>query len=310
MPARPMGGPGVGIDLRLRSQLERTTSRWEGRWRPFPPREPIGYSYPVMAEPRPIVREILRLAEEVSGSPVVIQEDHQSRLPGSLRIARGGAPAHIITYNPTLAPCPDYVIAFQCGFILRFFASPPEHRLDLAGGPVGRRIVQQLLTGPDGPARKMNLRPDVIEGLRDQLFNGLMTQLRSIPVGLRVDSWMLEHHPDLIDLQRAEVIRQLQENLATLGPDVKKIAPTKVYKASLSMNAAVAAFWAHRWGEDSLLVPYASAGFRKVAADLLDLLGRVDTDATHDRELIDGWGAALGLTTWYEWIPYDSGVRG
>ena len=27
-------------------------------------------------------------------------------------------------------------------------------------------------------------------------------------------------------------------------------------------------------------------------------------DAAHDRELVDAWAAAIGMTGWYTWIPY------
>ena len=61
-------------------------------------------------------------------------------------------------------------------------------------------------------------RSDEEQMLRDQLFDGLMTQLRSIPVGFRVDSWIMREHAEVASLQREMVLRQLKDNLAALGP--------------------------------------------------------------------------------------------
>lgn len=44
-----------------------------------------------------------------------------------------------------------------------------------------------------------------------------MLQLRSIPVGLRVDAWILDIYPDLAPLQRIFVLQQLQENQMAPG---------------------------------------------------------------------------------------------
>ena len=40
------------------------------------------------------------------------------------------------------------------------------------------------------------------------------------------------------------------------------------------------------------------------AAELLAILGKVPPSAAHDRELVNAWAAAIGMTGWYAWIPY------
>ncbi|MBI3782938.1 MAG: hypothetical protein HY270_06010 [Deltaproteobacteria bacterium] len=219
-------------------------------------------------------------------------------------MARGNAPAHTITYNPAAGSAPDYLIAYQCGFILRLFANPLSERWDFAPAAHSREIVHGLLTGPDGPARKLQLAPPAVEKLRDQLFDGLMVQLRSIPVGLRIDAWILRDHQDLAPLQRTAVLRQLQDNQATLAPDVRKIAPTKVYKASVTINAAFACFWARTWDDPALALPYKSAGYDKPGLRLLAIFDEIPADPTNDRRLVDDWATELGLSNWYEWVPH------
>jgi hypothetical protein len=50
------------------------------------------------------------------------------------RIARGENRIHSISFNPSALREPDYLICYQCGFILRLFAVPAAERVDLAKG--------------------------------------------------------------------------------------------------------------------------------------------------------------------------------
>jgi len=99
-------------------------------------------------------------------------------------------------------------------------------------------------------------------------------------------------------------LRQLQDNQATLAPDVRKIAPTKVYKANVTMNAAFALFWARVWDDPALSLPYKSAGYDKPGARLLSILAEIPDEPSSDRRLVDAWAAELSLSNWYEWVPY------
>jgi len=146
---------------------------------------------------RDVTRAVIKRVEDVSGCPVVVSEDASLKTLAASRIARGENRFHTISFNPSAVKEPDYLICYQCGFILRLFAVPASERIDLASTTEGRRVMHRLLKAPDGPGRKLKLSPEAIEGLRDQLFDGLMTQLRSIPIGFRVDAWIMREYPEL-----------------------------------------------------------------------------------------------------------------
>jgi hypothetical protein len=201
---------------------------------------------------------------------------------------------------------PDYLIFYQCGFILRLFEIPESERVDLAGTADARQTVYRLLTAPDGPGKKLKFPPETLSTLRDQLFDGLMRQLRSIPIGFRVDSWIMREYPELGQLQRDMIMRQLQDNLSSLGPEAKKIAPKKIYQANATINAAFAAFWAKQLSDPTLAVPYKAAGLVKAGEELLGLLDEISDAPAADRDLVDAWASRLGLTDWYKWVPYDA----
>ena len=64
--------------------------------------------------------------------------------------------------------------------------------------------------------------PHVGKEFAGRIITGLMLQLRSVPVGLRVDRWSTSTYPSLRDLQRTSIERQLGENAQALSTEVKK----------------------------------------------------------------------------------------
>jgi hypothetical protein len=132
---------------------------------------------------RELTRTVIERVETVSGCPVIVSEDPSVKTLVASRIARGANRIHTIAYNPTTVKEPDYLICYQCGFILRLFGVAESDRVDFAGTAEGRESVNRLLLAPDGPAHTLKLAAESIAGLRDQLFDGLMLQLRSMPVG-------------------------------------------------------------------------------------------------------------------------------
>jgi hypothetical protein len=68
-----------------------------------------------------------RCGLNVSGCAVVVNEDVSLKICAS-RIARGANRIHTISYNPSVVNEPDYLICYQCGFILRLFGVVERRR--------------------------------------------------------------------------------------------------------------------------------------------------------------------------------------
>src|SRR3989304_7555617 len=90
---------------------------------------------------REVTRTVISLVENVSGCPLVVSENASLKTLAASRIARGANRIHTISYNPTTVREPDYLICYQCGFILRLFGVAESDRVDLARSPEGRQIV-------------------------------------------------------------------------------------------------------------------------------------------------------------------------
>jgi hypothetical protein len=250
---------------------------------------------------RDCVKRTIEEVEALSGCPVQVIQDSSIKNMAVLDVARGSVRLHRIRIHPKFSEEADYLTCFQCGFILRKFAVPPEQRVDLMPAPTGLRDVQKMVT--EHYANKP-IPADVIQGLATQLLNGLTSQLISIPESMRVDSWVTESFPHLVDKQKKMVSRQIQDALDTLNPEVRKIAPEKVVKSTLTMNVAYALFWSRRWDDRLLSLPYRSINLQVAGRHLLEIYDSTPSDPSHDRSLVDAWARTLDLTSYFSWVPY------
>src|SRR5436190_21798778 len=116
----------------------------------------------------PLTQDVLRAVEEATGRPVIVQPNASlGNLLAKLTIARGSAAAHIVAYNPSAGASADFVICFQCGFLLRMFQIPESDRFALAGSKRGRQEIETLLA--DHLKKKgMSLNKQVQAGLQEQ----------------------------------------------------------------------------------------------------------------------------------------------
>jgi len=251
---------------------------------------------------REITRELIKLLEEKSGYPVDVAEEPKLPTIATIRIARHNLPAHILSYRPSPGTPPDYAICWQCVFAMRLFECPPEQRVQIAGAPAGEKILEELLV--NGIGRKFRLSRAQIEPLQQQLFTGMITHLRSVPIGLRVVAWLGRNYPQLRELERPFAEQELKMGTESLDSRVREMMPPEIFKPTSCINAAHAIYWAERLEKYDLVNPYRSLGFESQGRKLLEITTSVSDDPLHDKELIDRWAEHLGLQEWYTWVPY------
>jgi hypothetical protein len=244
-------------------------------------------------------QEILERVEEISGKPVEILEDATQPHLARITRARGNDARHLLRVNPSMGE-PDYLIAYECGFILRLFKTPSEDRREFAGTAHGRSEVERMVR----QAGQLAHLPDTARRqLAQQFLDGILTQLRSYPIGMRIDERIKETFPGLLQLQLDGIRRQQSDNLQALRPEIRALSPKAVYDANVSMNAAYAIFCDREFEKAGFAIPFRSAGYEKRGRTLLSLLASIPPDPASDRMLVDSWADELGLSGWYQWIP-------
>ena len=242
-------------------------------------------------------RFFLKEAERVSGRPVVVQEDPTIQRLATVQTARGTAPMHVIKYRPVPNSTPDYHLCYRCGYILRLFENPREDRFSLATGPDASKVMDALLG-------ESHISPQ-LRAAKDSLLGSLLTQLRSIPVGLRIDDLIWDHHPDLLAGQVASARSQMAENVKALAPEIRHAFPLKLIRANTAMNAVFANFWSGKIGDQTVRIPYQSVGAEADGMALMKIFEHVGVNSDQDWNLVDRWGEFLGLTGWYKWVRHE-----
>ena len=113
-------------------------------------------------------RDILEKVEELTGTPVEIIEDPTIPQLATIARAHSGVPFHLLRINSSLGE-PDYLIIYECDFILRLYHLPPEERSEFAGSGRGRADVERWLRrAGQTTSLPETVRTDLAQQLRRQ----------------------------------------------------------------------------------------------------------------------------------------------
>ncbi len=238
---------------------------------------------------------LLDKATHLSGAGFDIIYDPSLPIASSVRIAgREGRERHEIVLR---LPSDEnnYLIAWQAAFVLHQYQMPETERANLKPEPSALAPIKNEL---------LQLHPSVPiaqrENFSEHVIGGVLTQLRSVPVGMLIDIALHREYPELHATQQQSLIQQVVEHIACLQmtPDM---FPRTLLRANQVMNAAQALMVAELFGQPNLFAPYRSVGMEAAAALLLEACLHQVFDETLDRELIDAWGRTLGIDHWYRW---------
>lgn len=243
-------------------------------------------------------KDILGLVEKLSGRPVQMLRDDTLNVFSALVTARHGAAYHVLRYRPSNDPL-DYLIAYQAGFLVRMFSCAPDKRFDFVPQSDAGSKAQELVT------LGRRLSPDEVTSasqFSSVIAQWAMMNLRTLSIGMRVDSWIHEAYPALRELQGPAMQRMLESNLNVIGQRLGKFS---VPSAFLGIDAAYALFLERLLGAEGLTIPYAAAGALDTGRDLLAIFDNTSAAPDHDCGLVDKWAQRLGMTNWYRWQPYE-----
>ena len=248
---------------------------------------------PFLPETRLIVDQV----EQITERPIRFAEDAALPVMANLRIARNGAAEHVMAIRPG-GESLDYVVAYQCGFVLRLYQTPPDRRVDFAGSPSEAAdrmapLLQALV--PPG---------DAAPGLRavaQQVSHWLLLTLRSLPVGLRIEQWLWDKYPALRAQQAAALERQQEENAVHIGWRSGKLRFPPQF---LALEAVHALFADRLLGTAYFATPFEAVGLIEDGRRLFCLLDSTPPEPGADRGLVESWGEALGIRDWFHWLAF------
>ena len=247
-------------------------------------------------------REILTMVESITDRKVEFVPQANMPVMAQLKIARDGAETHILTYR-TGGDELDYTIAYQCGFALRLYALAPESRFNFAGDPAtaAQKMSKLLITilPPNGADQGADMAE--LPKIADLMANWLLLTLRSVPVGMRIDQWIHATYPELREQQQRSLSRQQAENVSHIS---WRHGNLRILPQYLVLDSAYAQFTDRLLGTDYFASPYRAAGLLADGKSLLTTWDNLPADPASDCAAVDAWATAMGVRSWYDWIPF------
>ncbi len=244
-------------------------------------------------------RLVARAADK-TGYPVVLCERDGLGYDFLLRMASPDQPWHDLAFVPEYRAYWLHFLVSASYKVLRLWAAPPAERL------VPASAADRGLPWSDEAelrARFPELPDRVFRDLSVFLYQGLVRQVTSMPLDLRVERALHHALPEHRVEQERYLARQVADVVPHFSPSIQAATPPRVYAASTAMNVALALEASALTGADVDSVVRASPHY-ELGVQLDGLLQHVPVDGhVGDRALTDVWASRLGVRDWYTWTP-------
>jgi hypothetical protein len=137
-------------------------------------------------------------------------------------------------------------------------------------------------------------------------YQGLVFQLTKMPPDIMIDLWLYNHCPDLHAVQKHSLEKQKISAVRSLDPEWSGMTPSIIYYASNLMNYVYFKIIEDVINAD-FTAPYHSTIFIMDGRELVKRTQDQSLTDDHpgDRRRIDIWAEFLGLTGWFEWVPFS-----
>jgi hypothetical protein len=246
------------------------------------------------------VHTILELVEERTGRKIEFIEKKDLQVSAELKVAEGDGRVHRLFYRTDHTDEVNYLVAHQCGHVLRLFGAREGRRFI----PIANRktMMSYLLEMDEDLGRLSKVfGPEKVRKLVFLWYEGVVFQVTRMPPDIMVDRWLYDEYPVLRPMQLSSLRRQIRAAVLGLSPDMRKVTPSKVYYASNVMNYVYFKVLEDHFRLD-LVAPYHKTVFLFDGQSLVRLTERGYVN-THegDRAMIDEWARRLQLTAWFEW---------
>ena len=242
-------------------------------------------------------RNLVTRLEHLSKRPIEFMRADTLPVLASIKIARNGASYHILQYKPSNNPL-DYYIAQQVGIALRMFEQPEDKRFDFASDNSGEKNLEAIIKATSNLSSK---DMQLLSMFTKSIYQWALMQLRSIPIGMRVDAWLFESFPNMREVIRSGLAEQQQMNAEIIGKHIGGLMPPPNQFAP----AAAYALFADRLFGTNYYIPFKASGSLADGKSLLDIFDQIDSLSAYDVLLVNAWAKHLGMENWYQWIPYQ-----
>lgn len=212
------------------------------------------------------------------------------------RIAIKYAPAHIEELG--------YLVAHECGHLIRMYSAPEEARLMPVTTAKHRAKVIHDVGHDLRKLHRLGVPEAGLVELAEFLHVGIVRQVMNYPADMRIERWLRTDYPGLSGLQEEALRGQLQDNLKASSPGVREMTPDRMFRAANVMNAAYARYISLLLHDRKLFSPYRRTQFVSEGRELADEIWLFE-DKGYYSDVVDTkrWARQLKLDDWFEWRP-------
>lgn len=243
------------------------------------------------------VLNIAKEVEHVSGKPVNVQPTPGLDVRARLRMARSGMPHHIVLFNPMERPHLSHLLAHEFARILRTFETPAEERrIPVSTADTLRRARDEIQ--PQSDSVPVASRDRIV----DAWINGLVMQVTSQPIDVRVERWLSEHYAGLREQQVRSLRAETGAIIASISPEIAGATAPGIFRRSKAMNYAYLKHIGEIMGRS---FEHHFRGAPEVVAlgqRLSDVFAR---RALSDQDVVARWADMLGIDDWFTWVGFE-----
>lgn len=232
------------------------------------------------------------------------------------RIAPVRSPdAHVIRWNPELVPeeFVDHIYLHEIAHITRAWPEIEKGTYKVPGANRDqiKRAIEILDADFDAAESPYPFPAHIRRKFIETLQQGLITQLTSQPVDMRIESAIHEEYPEHRDTQREFLLSEKDRAYEIVSREKRRRLPPKLTEWNIAMN--------HAYGEalsrathNRYLCWLGLTESELRLGDALYELYESSPDEGHlgDMALIDKWAEEIGIREWYEWVELKTQKQG
>jgi hypothetical protein len=243
------------------------------------------------------VPTIVEQVEQASGKGIDFRPAPKLQVRARTKMARQKMPQHVILFNPKEQLHLSHLLAHECARILRILETPPEERKIPASKPETLQVARNEIRG------EAQFLPDHIrDEMVDLWIHGLITQVTSQPIDVRIEEWIADNHPGMGQEQRRSLRTETRTITANVSPDVKRTSPATIFKRSNAMNYAYLDHIGDIMGR-SFESKFRSSP--EIVALGETISGILDDSTVSDHHLVNRIAEAVQVRDWFIWLDFE-----
>ena len=248
----------------------------------------------------PSVLKIIERVKEVSGKEITFRPAPDQLVPATSKIARARMPHHLIKYQPQMAHRINHLTAHESGHILRTMEADPSIRVvPVSNTKTRANAVKEL-------GKELSHLPESMRSqMLDMWLGGLITQVTSLPVCVRIERWIYREYPPLRDEQRLYLDEDMQRTLQGLSKKVERMTPKTIFRISNSITYAYLRGLEPVTGKDLRKHFSGRPAIISTGIQLCDTFGEEDTGYASDIRITNEWARILKISDWFAWIRFE-----